>query len=203
MKVALIGASGQAGSRILAELAARGHSVTAIARNPDKIAELPGVTRHAGNVHDADGLAALLKGHDAAISAVRFATSEHSILTEEVKKSGLARYLVVGGAGSLETETGQLVLESPGFPPGALPEARKGLAFLNALSSEHDLNWTFLSPSMQFLAGERTGKYRLGGDRLLVDAQGGSKVSFEDYAVALVDELERPAHPRRCFTVAS
>ena len=137
------------------------------------------------------------------ISAVRFTSSAYAILTDAMKKSGVARYLVVGGAGSLETDTGQLVLESPGFPQGALPEARKGLTFLTALRSERDLNWTFLSPSMQFVAGERTGNYRLGGDRLLVDAHGGSKVSFEDYAVALVDELERPAHQRGRFTVAS
>ncbi len=120
-----------------------------------------------------------------------------------MKKSGVARYLVVAGTGSLETDTGQLVLKSPGFPQGALPETLKGLAFLTALRSEHDLNWTFLSPPMQFVAGERTGNYRLGGDRLLVDAHRDCKVTFEDYAVALVDELERPAHQRRHFTVGS
>jgi len=201
VKVALIGASGQAGSRILAELVSRGHSVTAIARHPDRIAEGSGVTRVAGDVNDANGLAKLLKGHDAAISAVRFTGTEHAVLTQGVKESGVARYLVVGGAGSLLSETGQLILESPGFPDGARPEATKGLAFLNALRDEKELNWTFLSPAMRFIAGERTGKFRIGGDAMIRMDNGESWISFEDYAVALVDELERPAHSRRRFTV--
>ena len=201
MKVALIGASGQAGSRILAELVARGHIVTAIARNPDKIAVLPGVTRIKGDVHDPKGLADLLRGHDAAISSVRFAASEHAVLTDAVKASGVARYLVVGGAGSLLTDDGQLVLEAPGFPQGARPEATKGLAFLTALRAERDLNWTFLSPAMRFVAGERTGKFRIGGDTMIRMENGDSWISFEDYAIALVDEMETPAHERRRFTV--
>lgn len=201
MKVALIGASGQAGSRILAELVSRGHSVTAIARNPDKIAALPGATRLKGDAGDASGLAALLKGHDVAISSVRFATSDHSALTDAVKRSGVARYLVVGGAGSLLSETGQLIVDSPGFPEGARPESTKGLAFLNALRNEKELNWTFLSPAMRFIAGERTGKFRIGGDTMIRMENGESWISFEDYAVALVDEMETPAHARRRFTV--
>lgn len=201
MKVALIGASGQAGSRILKELVVRGHAVTAIARNPEKIADLSGVTRIKGDAGDPTALAAILKGHDAAISSVRFVASDHAALTEAVKKSGVARYLVVGGAGSLLSDSGQLILESPGFPDGARPEATKGLAFLNALRAEKDLNWTFLSPAMRFIAGERTGTFRLGGDRMIRLENGESWISFEDYAVALVDEMETPAHERRRFTV--
>ena len=201
MKVALIGASGQAGSRILGELVSRGHSVTAIARNPDKIADLPGVTRRKGDAGDASGLAALLKGHDVAISSVRFATSDHSALTDAVKRSGVARYLVVGGAGSLLSETGQLIVDSPGFPEGARPESTKGLSFLNALRNEKELNWTFLSPAMRFIPGERTGKFRIGDDTIIRMENGESWISFEDYAVALVDEMETPAHTRRRFTV--
>ena len=202
MRVALIGASGQAGSRILTELVARGHKVTAIARHPEKIADLPGVARIAGDAGDRMGLAALLRGHDVAISSVRFATSDHAALTDAVKRSGVARYLVVGGAGSLLSESGQLILESPGFPDGARPEATKGLAFLNALRGEKELNWTFLSPAMRFSAGERTGKFRLGGDTMIRMANGESWISFEDYAIALVDEMETPTPERRRFTVA-
>jgi putative NADH-flavin reductase len=201
MKIALIGASGQAGSRILNELASRGHSVTAIARHPEKIALMPGVTRVKGDAGDPAELAAILKGHDAAISSVRFVANDHATLTEAVRRSGVARYLVVGGAGSLLSETGQLILESPNFPEGARPEATKGLAFLTALRGEKDINWTFLSPAMRFIAGERTGKFRLGGDRMIRMANGESWISFEDYAIALVDELETPAHERRRFTV--
>lgn len=201
MNVALIGASGQAGSRILNELVQRGHRVTAIARNADKIADLPGVTRRKGDVLDPDGLAALLSGHDAAISSVRFATSEHAILTDAVRRSGVRRYLVVGGAGSLELTDGQLAVNSAGFPDRAKPEALKGLAFLTALRAEPDLDWTFLSPSMRFVAGERTGRFRLGTDKMIVQPDGDSWISFEDYAIALVDEIERPAHRRARFTV--
>lgn len=201
MKVALVGASGQAGSRILAELVSRRHSVTAIARTPEKIADLANVTRIQGDAGDPDSLSILLKGHDAVISAVRFASSDHAALTVAVKKSGVPRYLVVGGAGSLETDTGQLVLEAPGFPERALPESSKGLAFLNALRGEKNLNWTFLSPAMRFVAGKRTGTFRLGKDRIIKMANGDSWISFEDYAIALVDELERPAHERARFTV--
>jgi len=201
MNVVLIGASGQAGSRILQELVSRGHTVTAIARHPDKIADLPGVTRLNGDAADPAGLAILLKGHDVAISSVRFATSDHAALTDAVKTSGVARYLVVCGAGSLLSETGQLIVDSPGFPDGARPEATKGLAFLNALRNETDLNWTFLSPAMRFIAGARTGKFRIGGDTMIRMDSGESWISFEDYAVALVDEMETPAHARRRFTV--
>jgi putative NADH-flavin reductase len=201
MKVALIGASGQAGSRILTELVSRGHTVTAIARHPDKIAQAPGVTRVQGDVQDAIGLAELLRGHDAAISAVRFAGTEHAVLTDGVKRSGVARYLVVGGAGSLLSESGQLILESPGFPEAARPESTKGLAFLDALRNEKDLNWTFLSPALRFVAGERTGEFRIGDNTMIRMDNGESWISFEDYAVALVDELETPAHERRRFTV--
>lgn len=201
MKVALIGASGQAGSRILNELVSRGHTVTAIARHPEKIADLKDISRVKGDAGDPTGLAAILKGHDAVISSVRFVASDHAALTNAVKQSGVARYLVVGGAGSLLSETGQLVLDSPGFPEGARPEATRGLAFLNALRAEKDINWTFLSPAMRFVAGERTGKFRLGSDEIIKMADGQSWISFEDYAIALVDEMETPAHERRRFTV--
>jgi putative NADH-flavin reductase len=200
MKIALIGASGQAGSRLLRELSGRGHSVTAIARNPSRIAALPGVTAKAGDVYDADGLAALLAGHDAVISAVHFVASDPRLLIDAVKRSGVPRYLVVGGAGSLEVAPGVPLVSTPDFPEAYRDEALAGAAFLDLLRQEPDLDWTFLSPSALFVPGERTGQFRLGKDQLLAN-ESGSSISFEDYAIAMVDEIERPAHHRQRFTV--
>lgn len=199
-KIALIGASGNAGSRILKELSDRGHQVTAIARSPEKIATLPGVTPVKGDVFDKDGLAATLHGHDAVISSVHFSASNADTLIGAVQASGVKRYLVVGGAASLEVAPGQRLFDQPDFPEAYKPEAGKGLEFLNTLKSFDDLEWTFLSPSAEFDAGERTGKFRLGKEALLTN-ENGSSISFEDYAIALVDEIENPKHIRTRFTV--
>jgi putative NADH-flavin reductase len=201
MDIGLIGATGHVGSRILAELARRGHTVTAIARNPGRIALPPGVTAAGGDAADPVDLADLLKGHDAAVSAVPFASSDPDKLIEAVKRAGLHRYVVVGGAGSLEVEPGIRLIDTPEFPEAHKDEAEKGAAFLDRLRREKELEWTFLSPSANFAPGERTGTFRLGQDRLLVDAKGESRISFEDFAMALVDELENPKHIRQRFTV--
>ena len=201
MKIAVIGASGNAGSRISAELARRGHSVTAIARNPGKIARQANVTPTEGDVMDQAGLARLLTGHDAAISSVHFLASDPVKLIGAAKESKVSRYLVVGGAGSLEVAPGVRLVTTPGFPVAYKAEAEKGAAFLDLLRAEKELSWTFLSPSALFVAGERTGKFRLGTDQLLTAADGKSSISFEDFAVALADEIERPAHIRQRFTV--
>ena len=198
--VALIGASGDAGSRILAELSERGHQVTAVARHTDRIASLPGVTPRQGDANDQQALAALLKGHDAVISAVPFTVSDARTLVGAVRDAGATRYLVVGGAGSLEVAPGEKVIDQPDFPEAYKPEASAGGEFLGFLRSVDDLEWTFLSPSAEFVPGERTGKFRLGRDQLLTH-DGGSSISFEDYAVAMVDELETPRHVRQRFTV--
>ncbi len=201
MKIAVIGASGNAGSRITAELARRGHSVTAIARNPEKIARQANVTPTKGDVMDQAGLARLLTGHEVAISAVHFLASDPVKLIGAAKESKVGRYLVVGGAGSLEVAPGVRLVTTPGFPVAYKAEAEKGAAFLDLLRAEKELSWTFLSPSALFVAGERTGKFRLGTDQLLTAADGKSTISFEDFAVALADEIERPAHIRQRFTV--
>lgn len=201
MKIAVIGATGNAGSRITAELLRRGHQVTAIARNPDKVPSEPNLVAQKGDVFDPTGLAKLLQGHDVAISSVHFLASNPDKLIAAVKASGVGRYLVVGGAGSLEVAPGVKLVTTPGFPPQYKAEAEKGGAFLELLRGEKQLNWTFISPSALFTAGERTGKFRLGTDQLLTGADGKSWISFEDYAVALADELEKPAHPRQRFTV--
>jgi uncharacterized protein len=178
----------------------RGHTVTAIARNTEKIPAGPSITVKQGDVHDA-GLAELLKGHDAVISAVRFTQSDPKLLIGAAKNSGVKRYLVMGGAGSLEIAPGKKLIDTPQFPDAAKPEASKGGVFLDMLRQEHDLDWTFLSPSALIEIGERTGKFRLGGDQLLTDAAGKSRITFEDYAIAMVDEVEKPQHIRKRFTV--
>lgn len=201
MKVALLGASGMVGSRLLAELSRRGHAVTALARNPDKISALPGVVAKAVDAYDQKALAGALAGHDAVISAVHFTASDPAVLIGAVKASGVPRYLVVGGAGSLEVAPGHKLYDTLEFPAIYLAEAKAGGVFLELLRAESGLDWTFLSPSALIAPGERTGRFRLGGDQLLVDAAGKSHISAEDFAVAMVDELEAPKHSRRRFTV--
>ena len=201
MKIAVAGASGRAGSRITTELARRGHAVTAIARNPEKIAAQPNVTPAKGDVLDQAALATLWAGHDVAVSSVHFLASDPAKLIGAAKASKVGRYFVVGGAGSLEVAPGVRLVTVPNFPAEYKAEAEKGGAFLDLLRAEKELNWTFLSPSALFLDGERTGKFRLGSDQLLTAADGKSSISFEDFAVALADEIERPAHIRKRFTV--
>ena len=201
MKIAVVGASGNAGSRIVAELARRGHAITAIARRPDKIAKLPNVTATRGDVDDQPSLTRLFSGHDIAISSVHFLDSDPVKLIAAARDSKVGRYLVVGGASSLEVAPGVRLVTTPGFPVQYKAEAEKGAAFLDLLARENALNWTFLSPSALFIAGERTGKFRLGTDQLLTGPDGKSWISFEDFAVALADEIEHPAHIRQRFTV--
>ena len=162
---------------------------------------LPNVVARAGDVMDQAGLAALLKGHDVAISSVHFLDSDPAKLIGAAKASGVGRYLVVGGAGSLEVAPGVRLVTTPNFPAQYKAEAEKGAAFLDLLRQEKELNWTFLSPSALFVPGERTARFRLGTDQLLTAADGKSSISFEDFAVALADEIERPAHIKRRFTV--
>ena len=200
MKIALIGATGRAGSEILKELVRRGHAVTVIVRNPQKVPSAANVTAKQGDVFDKDGLAALLKGHDAVISAVRFLQSDPQTLIDAVKAAGVKRYLVVGGAGSLEVAPGVALVSTPEFPAAYKAEATRGGDFLALLRQEKDFDWTFLSPSALLFDGPRTGTFRLGKDQLLSNEKG-SSISFADYAIALVDEVETPAHSRQRFTV--
>lgn len=201
MKVALIGASGNIGSQILAELRSRGHSVTAIARNPEKIAPAAGVTAVGADVADEKALAAALRGHDAVISAVRFRNFDPRVLLGAIKTSGVKHLIMVGGAGSLEARPGVQLIDTPDFPEAHKPEAGAGRSALNALRAESSLDWTFLSPSAVIAPGARTGKFRLGKDAVLIGTDGKSRISIPDYAIALVDELEAPRHIRQRFTV--
>jgi uncharacterized protein len=207
MNVVLYGASGMIGSRILKELLHRGHTVTAIVRNPEKVAAV-GAYVVIGDVLDPASVAATAKGADAAISAyapphddpATLWTATHSLLAG-LASAGVRRLIIVGGAGSLEVAPGVPLVDTPSFPAEWKSIA---LAHRDALAilKQSNLDWSFMSPAAFIRPGERTGKFRIGGTRLLTDEKGESRISAEDYAIALVDELEHPAHLRQQFTVA-
>lgn len=201
-RVALIGASGNVGSRVLAELVSRGHTVTGIARNPEAIPTGPRVTAVKGDVNEPDALAKALAGHDAVISAVPFRNTDPDVLIGAVRASGVKRYIIVGGAATLLNADGIALLDTPALSKlREIPEPAGGARFLERIRTVTDLDWTFFSPAVNFAPGERTGTFRLGGDQVVTDEKGQSRVSMEDYAVALVDELEKPAHIRQRFTI--
>jgi len=201
MKIAVLGASGRAGSETVREAAARGHDVLAIARNPEKIAAAEGVIAKAGDASDPEALAALIAGSDAVISALHFDISAETLLSA-IRKAGVPRLLVTGGAASLEVAPGQRLIDSPDFPEEWKPFAMGGITFLDALRQIDDVDWTFFSPAALIFEGPRTGTYRSGTDRLVTDDAGESKISFADYAIAMVDELEAHKHSRARFTAA-
>lgn len=201
MKVVILGISGRAGSRLRHELLQRGHKVTGIARDASAVPAQDGLTLASADVADVERLVPLLRGHDAVISTTRFVGSDAASLIGAVKAAGVPRLLVVGGAGSLEVAPGIQLIDTPEFPAAYKGEASAGRDFLNVLRGEEELDWTFLSPSALFEPGPRTGRFRIGKDSLLVDANGSSAISMEDYAIALVDELEKPQHSRQRFTV--
>jgi putative NADH-flavin reductase len=201
MKVAHIGSTGKVCSRILDELVRRGHTVTAISRNPEKAPRHAGVTAARGDVLDPDGLAAVVRGHEAVISSAPFIPGYSAKVLDAVRKSGVKRYIAVGGAGSLEVAPGKLLKDSPDIPPAWLPAINEGSELLRLLRADSQLDWTFFSPAALIGPGERTGKFRLGKDQLITAADGKSSISYDDYAIALVDELEKPQHIRQRFTI--
>lgn len=200
--VVLLGITGRAGSRIATELLQRGHTVTGIARDASKAQAQPGLSLQSADATSVDALVPLLRGHDVLVSATRFdGGSDAATLIAAARQAGVQRLVVVGGAGSLEVAPGKALIDAPGFPDAYKPEAAAGRVFLQALRAEPVLDWSFLSPSALFEPGERTGQFRIGGDQLLADAAGNSRISMEDYAIALVDEIETPRHRRQRFTV--
>ncbi|CAG2126679.1 hypothetical protein LMG31506_00116 [Cupriavidus yeoncheonensis] len=201
MNIAIIGATGRVGTRLIDEALRRGHRVTALARTASSLPAREGLITRDVDATDSQALAAALAGHDAAISTARFEQLKAPQVVGPVKAAGVARLLVVGGAGSLFVAPGTQLVDTPGFPAAYKGEALAGRDFLDALRGESDLDWTFLSPSALFEPGERTGRYRAGQDALLADAAGKSWISMEDYAIAMLDEIEKPAHPRQRFTV--
>lgn len=211
MKVALIGASGMVGSAIRDEALVRGHQVTAIVRHPEKITVQNALlTVKKGDVLEGR-VDELVRGNDAVISAYNPGWSNPNIADETikaysaiiagVKKAGL-RLLVVGGAGSLEASPGVQLIDTMQVPDLIRSAILALRDVLYTLRKETDLDWTFLSPAANFVPGTRTGKFRLGNDQVVKDEKGDSNISVQDYAVAMVDELEKPQHSRQRFTLA-
>jgi putative NADH-flavin reductase len=208
MKVAIIGASGFIGSAILKEALERGHTVTAIVRNPEKITTThPQLTVKQGDVTDADHVAGLIAGNEAVISAYNsydsatYVNAIHAIING-VKKAGIKRLLAVSGAGSLEIEPGVQLLDTPEFPAEWKGGASATRDAFYVIKQQEDLDWAVLSPAMVIEPGIRTGRFRLGTDQVVADENGDSRISTADYAVAMIDELESPAHIRERFTLA-
>lgn len=210
-KIALIGATGFVGAAILKEAVSRGHSVTALVRNTDKVAKLDNVTAVNADVFDTDALAKKIAGHDIVISAFNPGWADENIrenhingsrsINEAAKKAGVKRLIAVGGAGSLEIKGHQLV-DSPEFPAEWKEGALGARQALNELREEKELDWTFVSPAIFLEPGVRTGNYRLGPDEPVFDANGESKISVDDLAVAIIDEAEQGKHIGKRFTAA-
>lgn len=213
-KVAIIGATGFVGSNLVKEATNRGFEVTAIARNTDKIADEK-VNKVSVDVNNISELSEVLKGQDAVISAFNagwtnpnlyedFLTGSKAI-QQAVKDSGVKRMLVVGGAGSLYADEKNQLVDSPDFPDDFKPGATAARDYLNILKEEKDLDWAFFSPAIEMHQGVtegRTGKYRLGKDQPVFDENNVSKLSPQDLAVVLMDEIEQPKHHQERFTAA-
>lgn len=212
MQIALIGATGHVGHYFLEEALRRGHSVTALLRDPAKLTARPGVTAVKADVYDAVQVAKAVAGHDAVISAfnagwghpdIRNAHARGSrAILDGVKAAGVKRLLVLGGAGSLEIAPGQRLVDSPQFPEQWKQGALGAADALDQLREEQELDWAFLSPAMHLEGETRTGSFRVGGDQVLFDSKGESRISLPDLAVAMLDEAEKPAHHQQRFTVA-
>jgi putative NADH-flavin reductase len=201
MKVALLGATGFIGSEIFKELVSRGHEVIAITRNPERVPKVGMVRAARADAANGGELENAVLGAEALITSLHFSQSRLNNLLAAAKKTKAQRLLMVGGAGSLEVAPGVRLIDTPEFPAEWKEEATKGAEFLAALRKETQVNWTFLSPAALIQPGERTGKFRLGGDQFLSNEKGESKISTADFAVAMVDELEHPKHSRRRFSV--
>jgi putative NADH-flavin reductase len=212
MKVALIGASGFTGTPLLAELLNRGHQVTAIVRNPEKITTTSdNLTVKGADVLNYAALKDLLAGNDAVISAynagwtnpdyyAHFIKASETIQTA-TKDAGVNRLLVVGGAGSLEVAPGVQLVDTPNFPAEYKTGATAARDYLNTLKTETELDWTFISPAIELTPGERTGKFRLGEDNPVFDENGKNTITTADMAVAIVDELEKKQFIKKRFTL--
>jgi putative NADH-flavin reductase len=212
-RIVLIGASGFIGSAVLKEALSRGHMVTGIVRNPEKITitnKLLKVVK--GDVASPERVSRLCKGADLVISAynpgwknpdiAEETTTTYSSILEGVKNSGVERFLVVGGAGSLFIASGKRLMDAGIMPESFLPAVRSLASFyLDILTKEKTIDWVFFSPAGNIAPGERTGKFRLGKDDMIFDSEGKSNISVEDYAVAMINEVEQPAHHRERFTI--
>ncbi len=213
------GASGRVGSRVVEEALVRGHHVTAVSRDPSRIEKQhENLSPVKGDVLDAASVAELIDGHDAVVVAVRGAVDKskdpektvHRMAAEVIIKvmremgPSAPRLIFVGGAGSLEIKPGVLYADKlPFFLPGFVKQEIRGhLLILEYLRGVEDVRWTYISPAKKFKPGKRTGKYRIGGDQMLMDARGKSRISMEDFSIALVDEAENANFIGKRFSVA-
>jgi uncharacterized protein len=211
MRTLVYGASGRAGSRIITELLQRGHEVTAVVRNKGAYKRKEkNLSVVVGNALDSDGVKRLAKGHDVIVSAIgpskpidkiRDVTTAAESYVKALTGVKGKRLIVLGGAASLEVAPGVLLLDAPSFPEDWKPVARAHKDSL-AIYKESPIDWTYVSPAAILEPGERKGTYRKGLDSLLTDEKGESRISMEDLAIAIVDEIEHPAHSRIRFTVA-
>ena len=206
-KVVVFGASGYTGGNIARELVARGHEVVGVARDAAKLTD-PGITPLAGDLTDSDFFAKAIAGADVAVLAVHHRNPSVAemlpALLAATSASGV-RLAVIGGAGSLHvSEGGPRLIDTPEFPDAYKPEAGAAAESLYTLRELNHGDWFFISPAGgygKFAPGERTGKYRLGGDTLVVDTEGKSFIGGEDFAIAVADEIETPKHRNQRFTV--
>ena len=205
MKLALFGIGGMLGSRIAQEALNRGHHITALVRDIHRVSIThEQLTPIPGNVLDPSNVATVVSGHDAALSAIGPAKDQEPqmlvqvaySLIEGLKRTGVKRLVVIGGAGSLEVKPGLQLVDTPGFPAAYLPLARAHRDAFNVYRAS-DLDWTSISPARDIEPGQRTGKFRIGTDQLLTDEMGESRISAEDYAVAFIDEVEKPRSVRK------
>ena len=203
VKVTIIGATGKSGSRIQTELLSRGHSVVAIVRDPSKVSPHKNLTVRQGDI--SDDLKTLIAGSDVVVNAYAPPfTSVNDLVPFTSRLAAAAkttntRLVMVGGAGGLEVAPGELVINQSWFPAEWKPIAQAHIDALEVLRAS-DANWTTLTPPGMFQPGERTGKFRLGLENLIA-TESGSAISMEDYAIALVDEIENPKHERLRFSV--
>jgi hypothetical protein len=207
MNVVLYGATGKTGGRVLKELVSRGHHVTAVARDVSTLQPANGVSLKQDDLSAADKIAEIIRGADAVINAYAPPPDDTdqlipvtNRLIEAVKKAGVGRFLMVGGAGGLEVAPGVSLIDSGHLPAAYMPIAVSHWKALKALQAS-DIDWTYLAPAAFFAPGERTGKFRLGKDELISNEQHESRISMEDYAIAMVDELEKGAHRKQRFSV--
>lgn len=211
MKIAILGATGFVGSAVVQEALQSGHQVTALVRHPEKLPAHERLTAVKGDIHDVAATAAVLAGHDAVVHAFnpgwgnpdireQFIQGTRAIF-EAVRRAGVRRLLVVGGAGSLYVAPGLQLIDTPQFPAEYKEGAEGARQALNLIQAETDLDWTFLSPPALLEPGARTGRFRIGGNELLMDGDHPARITVADLAVAIVDELENPQHLHKRFTV--
>jgi len=211
MKIAVFGASGRIGSRVITEALNRGHDVTAVVRRPQDYTVIHEHLKVAkGDIFNSQDVESGVFDHDAVVSAYNNTKSAPPSTITEVavplinglKQANVKRLIIIGGAGSLEVAPGVQAVDTPDFPPAYKPSALAQREALKVYQKEKELEWTYLSPAAETAPGERTGQYRTGSNQMLFDANGKSFISMEDLAVAVLDEIEKPQHIRQQFTVA-